>query len=117
MDVLWDKAAATPDATFTARVVATSLPKSAYTTVLTVLTRLVKKGFVLQIRDGKTHHYRPVNSRDEYIAHLMHQALGETVDSGPALVHFVRTVSDDQAVVLREILGRSASAVGPGEKE
>jgi len=117
MDALWDKAAADPQATFTARDVATSLPKSAYTTVLTVLTRLVKKGFVLQIRDGKTHHYLPVSSRDEYIADLMHQALGETVDSGAALVHFARTVSDDQAVVLREILGRSTSLAESGEQE
>jgi predicted transcriptional regulator len=116
MEALWEKSSRSPDATFTARQVAESFPDHAYTTVLTVLDRLAKKGFVEQIRDGKSHHYRPTNSRDGYIAALMHAALDGTSDRTAALVRFAQTVSADQAATLREVL-RSVedSQRGPGE--
>ena len=65
-------------------------PSHAYTTVLTVLDRLTKKGMVERIRDGKAHHYRPTGSRDSYVAELMHEALDATLDREAAL-SFSRT--------------------------
>ena len=62
MDALWDMSVALPSSTFTARDVASTLPNHAYTTVLTVLDRLTRKGIVERIRDGKTHHYLPTGS-------------------------------------------------------
>ena len=81
-----------------------TLPKHAYTTVLTVLDRLTKKGIVERIRDGRTHHYRPTGSRESYISELMHEALDATSDRAAALVYFAETVPPEQAEVLRAVL-------------
>ena len=40
----------------------------AYTTYMTILTRLHKKGLLLRRRDGKTDYYRPAWERDSYLA-------------------------------------------------
>jgi predicted transcriptional regulator len=106
MDALWDMSALSPSATFTARNVASTLPNHAYTTVLTVLDRLTRKGIVERVRDGKTHHYLPTGSRESYIAELMHEALDATSDRAAALVHFAETVPPEQAEVLGEVLRR-----------
>jgi hypothetical protein len=57
----------------------------AYTTVMTVLSRLADKGFVLRERDGRAWLYAPAASRDQYVAELMFEALGETGDRNGAL--------------------------------
>jgi predicted transcriptional regulator len=106
MEALWTMSATAPAAPCTARDVATTLPSHAYTTVLTVLDRLTRKGLVERIRDGKSHHYLPTGSRESYIAELMHEALAATSDREAALVHFARTVPPEQATVLRNVLRR-----------
>jgi len=40
----------------------------AYTTFMTIMTRLQQNGLLLRRREGKTDHYRPAHERDEYIA-------------------------------------------------
>ena len=40
----------------------------AYTTVLTVMNRLVDKGLLLQNKTGRAHLYRPAMSREAYAA-------------------------------------------------
>lgn len=42
----------------------------AYTTVMTIMTRLHAKGLLTRDRDGKTYVYRPAFSRDEHRAKL-----------------------------------------------
>jgi predicted transcriptional regulator len=106
MDALWDTAGRSSDTASTARDIAATLPRHAYTTVLTVLDRLTRKGLVERIRDGRTHHYLPTGSRESYTAELMHEALAATSDRKAALVHFAETVSPDQAEVLRGVLER-----------
>ncbi|SDT60804.1 BlaI/MecI/CopY family transcriptional regulator [Jiangella sp. DSM 45060] len=78
----------------------------AYTTVMTVLDRLARKGSAEQIRDGRAYRYRPAFSRDELTAELMHEAL-DTVDGSDrtaALLRFVGSASEDDARALREAL-------------
>jgi predicted transcriptional regulator len=106
MDALWDRNSPSPGSVSTARDVAATLPTHAYTTVLTVLDRLTRKGLVERIRDGRTHHYLPTGSRESYTVELMHEALAATSDRKAALVHFAETVSPDQADVLRGVLER-----------
>ncbi|WP_166355888.1 BlaI/MecI/CopY family transcriptional regulator [Phytoactinopolyspora limicola] len=80
----------------------------AYTTVMTVLDRLAKKGAVEQIRDGRAYLYRPAVTLDALTAELMHDALG-TVDAesrASALVRFVDTASADDAAALRAALAK-----------
>ncbi|HTM85376.1 MAG TPA: BlaI/MecI/CopY family transcriptional regulator, partial [Mycobacterium sp.] len=76
----------------------------AYTTVMTVLQRLAKKGLVVQLRDDRAHRYAPTRSRDELVAALMVDALDQVVDTGSrraALMHFVERVGADEADALR----------------
>ena len=106
MDTLWELSTSAPGQTFTARDVANTLPNHAYTTVLTVIDRLTKKGLLERIRDGRSHHYVPTGSRESYVAELMHEALDSTSDRDAALVHFAETVTPNQAKMLRDVLGR-----------
>lgn len=76
----------------------------AYTTVMTVLSRLAAKGFVRREADGRAWRYAPVASREEYIAQLMLDALSLTGDREAALTHFARSVSSPEAEVLSQAL-------------
>lgn len=105
MDHLWDA-----DRPETVRQVHDALRTQrelAYTTVMTVLQRLARKGLVAQIRDDRAHRYAPVDGRDELVAGLMVDALDQAADSGgrqAALMHFVERVGADEADALRRAL-------------
>ncbi len=95
-----------PDAGLTVRQVSGRLAdrELAHTTVMTVLDRLAKKGFARRERDGRAWRYRPTASREAYVAELMLSALAQTGDRSAALARFARSVSDDEARVLRRAL-------------
>lgn len=79
----------------------------AYTTVMTVLQRLAKKGLVDQRRSDRAHQYSPVHTRDELVAGLMVDALSAGTESGArvgALVRFVEQVTPDEADAMRAAL-------------
>lgn len=76
----------------------------AHTTVMTVLDRLAKKGFLQRSRDGRAWRYSPAASREGYVAELMVGALQQTGDRDAALAHFVRSVSQDEVEALRHAL-------------
>lgn len=76
----------------------------AYTTWLTVLTRLERKGLLQRDRRGRAHTYTANASRDDHIALLMQQALGQADDRTSALQHFARSVSPHEAEALRRAL-------------
>jgi predicted transcriptional regulator len=76
----------------------------AHTTVMTVLDRLAKKGFVRRQRAGRAWRYRPAESREAYVAELMLTALDQTADRHAALTRFARSVSDGEAAALRDAL-------------
>jgi predicted transcriptional regulator len=64
----------------------------AYTTVMTVLDRLAKKGVVTQERADRAYRYAPAQSRGEMTAALMLDALSAAPDGAvrdAALAHFV----------------------------
>ncbi|WP_104092221.1 BlaI/MecI/CopY family transcriptional regulator [Arthrobacter sp. GMC3] len=78
----------------------------AVTTVLTVLSRLEKKGLVERERSSRPHRYRSVTSRAEHTAELMLEVLGSAPDREAVLARFIGTVSDGEADTLRKLLGR-----------
>lgn len=78
----------------------------AYTTWLTVLGRLEGKGLLARSRDSRAHTYAPVGSREDHIAVLMQQALGQADDRAAALQRFARSVSPQEADALRAALER-----------
>jgi predicted transcriptional regulator len=106
MDVLWDS-----EGWLTAREVAARLQHErdlAYTTVLTVLERLEKKGFVRRQRAARAHRYRASDAREAVVAEAMIEALGNADDRGSALVRFVGAVSAEEAEILRRALASPA---------
>ena len=70
MNILWDKGKATVQQMQDLL----ENPKPAYTTTLTVMQILTKKGIVDFDRVGKAYVYKPVLSRDEYIGGFMNDA-------------------------------------------
>jgi predicted transcriptional regulator len=64
----------------------------AYTTVMTIMARLDEKGLLKRRRAGKTDHYRPVLSREDYQETRARAEVAELVaDYGDlALAHFAR---------------------------
>ncbi|MBT1002104.1 BlaI/MecI/CopY family transcriptional regulator [Paenarthrobacter sp. DKR-5] len=78
----------------------------AVTTVLTVLSRLEKKGLVERERGIRPHRYQAVTSRAEHTAELMHEVLGTATDREAVLARFIGSVSDGEAATLRKLLGR-----------
>lgn len=101
VDVLWD--AVEP---MTARAVTDALTGRdlAVTTVLTVLSRLERKGIVRRARDGRAHTYEAVTEREEHTADLMRQVLDTAGDRDDALARFVGSVSPEDVEALRRAI-------------
>ena len=76
----------------------------AYTTWLTVLGRLERKGLLVRTKVGRAFAYAAVGSREDHIAVLIQQALGQADDREAALQHFVRSVTPAEALALRRAL-------------
>ena len=113
MEVLWES-----DEPMTVRQVGLCLTDRdlAHTTVMTVLDRLAKKGFVRRQRAGRAWRYRPAESREAYVTELMLTALDQTGDRQAALTRFARSVSGSEAAALRaalEALGGSGKDLYP----
>jgi predicted transcriptional regulator len=79
----------------------------AYTTVMTVMENLHRKGWLRRERDGRAWRYEPTGSRSGYTAALMNDALATSDDRRTALAHFVLQMSPRDAALLREALDRS----------
>jgi predicted transcriptional regulator len=68
----------------------------AYTTYMTIMARLHKKGLLVRRRKGKTDYYAPVYDRDEYMR-LRAQAEADRIAAeygDLALAHFARHLAD-----------------------
>ncbi len=68
----------------------------AYTTVMTVMAKLDRKGLLSRRRVGKTDIYKAVMSRQEYLEARARAEVGALVDQygEVALVHFARQMAD-----------------------
>ncbi|GAA2445552.1 BlaI/MecI/CopY family transcriptional regulator [Actinomadura vinacea] len=76
----------------------------AYTTVMTVMDNLHKKGWLRRTRQGRAYIYEPVSSREGYTAKLMREALATSDNQAAALVHFLSDLSPEEAEALRTAL-------------
>jgi predicted transcriptional regulator len=70
-------------------------PQRAYTTYMTIMARLHKKGVLTRRREGKTDFYSSKLSRDEYMSARARAQVEELVDEygDVALTHFARQVA------------------------
>jgi predicted transcriptional regulator len=78
----------------------------AYTTVMSTMDNLYRKGWLDRERDGKAYRYTPVASREEYSARLMREAMAEAGDTEAVLSHFVAAMDGQQSQVLRDVVNR-----------
>jgi len=76
----------------------------AYTTVMTVLDNLHRKGLVSRTKDGRAYRYRPMRSREEHTAALMEEILHSSEDRGTTLLHFVGQMAPEEVARLRAVL-------------
>ena len=86
----------------------------AYTTVMTVMENLYRKGWLRRHRDGRAWRYEPTGSRSGYTASLMSDALDTSTDRRTALAHFVLQMSPHDAALLQQALDQARSARGEG---
>jgi predicted transcriptional regulator len=84
--------------------------RRAYTTVVTMLTRLVEKGFVRRMPDGRSFLYEASGTEDELAGDAIRDVLEATRDRKVVLARFVDQISDDPELLqhLREIVKRGA---------
>ena len=88
--------------------------RGAYTTVQTVLNRLVERGLLAREKAGRSFVYSPVLSEAEYLSGSMRRTLAgaSAATRREALAQFVGTLKDDE----RDELRRLARSLGRREK-
>ena len=100
LEVLWARSsAATPG-----DVLEALDGKLAYTTVMTVLTRLWQKDVVTRTRSGRAFAYEPRLAREAFFAERMRQTLASTSDHRAVLSRFIEGLSAKDTKVLRALL-------------
>jgi len=102
MDLVWSR-----DAPATVRDVLTDLRPVrplAYTTVMTVLDNLHRKGWLRRELAGRAYRYTATVTREGYSAQLMRDALDDAGDPAEALVRFLGQMTPEEAAALRTAL-------------
>lgn len=79
----------------------------AYTTVMTVLSRLAEKGLVTRRRSGRAFAYQAVLDEDEIAARQMQRLLDTRDDRAAVLTRFVGALSGDDERLLVDLLRRT----------
>ena len=77
----------------------------AYTTVVTILSRLHAKGLLSRYKEGRVHRYAPVADEPGLAARRMARVLDEEADREAVLARFVSSLSDRDEELLRRMLG------------
>lgn len=86
----------------------------AYTTVMTVMDNLRKKGWLRRRTHGRAYRYEPTVSGAEYSADMMRQALATAADRTAALTHFIGELTAEEADALEEAYQRHTGRNSPG---
>jgi predicted transcriptional regulator len=80
----------------------------AYTTVMSTMDNLHRKGWLARAKDGKAYRYTATASREEYSARLMREALAGGGDTEAVLSHFVAEMGGQESEVLAAVVRRLA---------
>ncbi len=103
MQLLW--AAESPTTVREALVGIDRDPPLAYTTILTVMDNLHRKGFLMRRRAGRAFEYWPTKPRADYTADLMDELLSDSGDRSATLLRFVDRMTPGELSRLKEALG------------
>ena len=105
LSVLWDRGAST------AREVLEAMPdgkRRAYTSILSVMQVMEKKGLLKHTNRGVAHVYRPAVSKKKIIQPFMHRVVNEVFGGRPsAMMQALLTetpVSDDELAQIHKLL-------------
>jgi predicted transcriptional regulator len=115
MRIVWD------GDSFTVRdVIARMKKRPAYTTVMTTLDRLFKKGLLARDEDGTAFVYRAAMSRDDYHQAVVEEAIGGLLAgaTGPVLAAFVDTAAkldEDNLRRLERLIAQRRRGKGAGK--
>ena len=119
IEELWDTADAHPEGR-TVREVHDEIGVErglAYTTLMTVLDRMAKKGLVRRERDGRAWRYTAASTRAELTSEALHHTLGELAGDKRrvALLHFLDESTpeeiDELKAALADLESRRAGSV------
>ena len=81
----------------------------AYTTVMSTMDNLHRKGWLNRVKEGKAYRYVATASREEYSAGLMREALAVGGgDTEAVLNHFIAQMDGDESEALRAVVERLA---------
>jgi predicted transcriptional regulator len=78
----------------------------AYTTVLSTMDNLHRKGWLARERVGKAYRYWPVMTREKHSAELMRSAFASGGDADLVLTFFLEQMSEQESTELQTALGR-----------
>jgi predicted transcriptional regulator len=108
LSVLWDRGAST------AREVLEAMPdgkKRAYTSILSVMQVMEKKGLLKHTNRGVAHVYSPAMSKRKIIQPFMHKVLNEVFGGRPSAMMQAllteATVSDDELAQIHKLLEKA----------
>ncbi|GGL59176.1 BlaI/MecI/CopY family transcriptional regulator [Planomonospora parontospora] len=76
----------------------------AYTTVMTVMDTLHRKGLLERRAEGRAYIYQPVMSQESYTAEQMHDALAQGGNQAATLVHFLERMTAQEASAFQAAL-------------
>jgi predicted transcriptional regulator len=83
-------------------------PSTAYTTLMTTLDRLYRKGWLARVKEGRAFFYQPRSTREELASELARRAFERVIRNGnvvlkPVLSTLVDAVSEHDAEALDEL--------------
>ncbi len=84
----------------------------AYTTVMTVMTRLEEQGILERRRNGRSYEYRSILSHDEFYADRLADVLKDSGDKASTLARFVEQLDGSQQQELADLLSRTPTDQG-----
>ncbi|OBJ67514.1 BlaI/MecI/CopY family transcriptional regulator [Mycobacterium sp. 1274756.6] len=111
MDLLWSR-----DGPSTVRSLHDELVtrrQIAYTTVMSTMDNLFRKGWLQREKVGLAYHYRPVMSREEHSAQLMRTVFESGGDSELILNFFLEQIPDDDAAKFQQAIRRLTEEGAP----
>lgn len=81
----------------------------AYTTVMTTMDNLHRKGWLDREKRGKAFYYWATLSREDYGARLMHEALEDAENPDVVLSRFLERMSGEESARLQQVVRRWSS--------
>jgi predicted transcriptional regulator len=92
-------------------------PRRAYTTVMTIVTRLCDKGLLQRERRGRGFVYRPAQSKEELAAQSLRDVLASSEDPQAVLARFVQDLEASPELLARlRALAHEAPDAGKGRR-